>query len=76
MRITRIYFEFIQIYAINLAQDAPKCSTPGESVPAGDGCNTCTCMEDGTLGMCTIESCVEEPKPTEGILWLKEHKFL
>ena len=43
-----------------LAQDPPpKCTKPGETVPAGDGCNTCICMEDGTLGICTIEGCVE-----------------
>ena len=43
-----------------LVQDPPpKCTKPGETVPAGDGCNTCICMEDGTLGICTIEGCVE-----------------
>jgi len=39
----------------------PKCTKPGATVPAGDGCNTCICMEDGTLGTCTIEACVENP---------------
>ena len=42
-----------------LAQDASKCSNPSETVPAGDGCNTCFCNEDGTLVKCTIEACVE-----------------
>ena len=37
-----------------------KCSKPGESVPAGDGCNTCICNEDGTLGGCTLIACIIE----------------
>ena len=49
-----------------LVQDPPpKCTRPGETVPAGDGCNTCICMEDGTLGICTIEGCVENQMITE-----------
>ncbi len=28
----------------------------GESFPAGDGCNTCECMEDGSVG-CTLMAC-------------------
>ena len=46
------------------AQEDSKCSTPGESVPAGDGCNTCTCEEDGTLGKCTIELCINDSNTT------------
>ena len=30
--------------------------TPGSTVPAGDGCNTCTCQADGTLA-CTLIDC-------------------
>lgn len=30
--------------------------TPGDSVPAADGCNTCYCEEDGTLS-CTLIDC-------------------
>ena len=37
-----------------------KCTKPGESVPAGDGCNTCICNEDGTLGGCTLIGCIVE----------------
>ena len=37
-----------------------KCTKPGESVPAGDGCNTCICNEDGTLGGCTLIACIVE----------------
>ena len=37
-----------------------KCTKPGESVPAGDGCNTCICKEDGTLGGCTLVGCIAE----------------
>ncbi len=34
-----------------------------------DGCNTCTRVEDGTVGMCTLMACVyeegeEQPKPS------------
>lgn len=29
---------------------------PGESFPAGDGCNTCTCAEDGSVA-CTLIAC-------------------
>jgi len=28
----------------------------GQSFPAGDGCNTCTCMENGSVG-CTLMAC-------------------
>ena len=36
---------------------------PGDSFPAGDGCNTCHCMEDGQVG-CTLIGCREgEPGP-------------
>ena len=42
-----------------VAQDTSTCSKPGETVPAGDGCNTCFCNDDGTLVRCTIEACVD-----------------
>ena len=42
-----------------IAQDTSKCTKPGETVPAGDGCNTCFCNDDGTLVRCTIEACVD-----------------
>jgi hypothetical protein len=29
---------------------------PGDSFPAGDGCNTCTCIEDGSV-VCTLIAC-------------------
>jgi hypothetical protein len=29
---------------------------PGQSFPKGDGCNTCTCAADGTVG-CTKIQC-------------------
>jgi hypothetical protein len=35
----------------------PMC-TPGTTMPAGDGCNTCTCMADSTLS-CTMKQCNE-----------------
>lgn len=31
--------------------------TPGEAILAGDGCNTCTCGDDGRFGTCTLLSC-------------------
>jgi hypothetical protein len=31
--------------------------SPGDSFPAGDGCNTCTCGEDGAVG-CTEADCL------------------
>ncbi|AUX40746.1 uncharacterized protein SOCE26_021470 [Sorangium cellulosum] len=31
--------------------------SPGDSFPASDGCNTCTCTEDGTVA-CTLMECV------------------
>ena len=31
--------------------------TPGESRPAGDGCNSCTCGEDG-IESCTAAGCI------------------
>ena len=68
---------FLELLIEMLAQDASKCSNPGETVPAGDGCNTCFCNEDGTLVKCTIELCVEIPNITslEGrqfsIDWIK-----
>lgn len=33
----------------------------GESFPAPDGCNTCSCTEDGTVA-CTLIACID-PKP-------------
>jgi hypothetical protein len=39
---------------------APAC-TPGESVPAPDGCNTCTCT-DGAEWACTEKACTGESK--------------
>lgn len=30
----------------------------GDSFPANDGCNTCTCMRDGSVA-CTLMACVE-----------------
>ncbi len=32
---------------------------PGETRPAGDGCNTCSCTEEGQWA-CTLEFCVDE----------------
>jgi hypothetical protein len=34
----------------------PEECVPGETYPAGDGCNTCTCSMDGVL-MCTMKFC-------------------
>lgn len=41
--------------------------TEGETVPAPDGCNTCTCLADGSLA-CTKKACGGEPKGCGG--WL------
>ena len=30
----------------------------GATCPAGDGCNTCACLADGTLARCTLIGCV------------------
>ena len=43
-----------------------KCTTPGERVPAGDGCNSCVCNDDGTLGACTLKGCVSAILPLKG----------
>ena len=37
---------------------------PGDMVPAADGCNTCTCQDDGTLA-CTEIACDPDPDPGE-----------
>jgi hypothetical protein len=42
----------------------PEC-TPGETTPAGDGCNTCTCTSDGTLA-CTTKACACPAPATMG----------
>ena len=55
---------FLKLLIETVAQDSSACSKPGETVPAGDGCNTCFCNEDGTLVRCTIELCVDIPDTT------------
>ncbi len=40
--------------------EAPNC-TPGESTPAPDGCNTCSCAADGSWA-CTETACAGETK--------------
>ena len=44
------------------AVDEDKC-TPGQSFPASDGCNTCTCPDSGKKGEapCTAMGCGEDP---------------
>ena len=37
--------------------------TNGQTKPAGDGCNTCTCM-NGTWG-CTLMACVDSGPPVD-----------
>lgn len=39
---------------------------PGDTFPAPDGCNTCSCSEDGSVG-CTEMAC------EDGCIWLGEH---
>ena len=34
----------------------------GESFPASDGCNACTCSENGQIA-CTLMACIDEPPP-------------
>lgn len=45
----------------------------GESFPAGDGCNTCSCQEDGTVG-CTLIGCVDACE-WEGQVYLEGDTF-
>ncbi len=39
---------------------------PGDSVPAADGCNTCTCQDDGTLACTEIACDPDEPQCEPG----------
>lgn len=41
---------------------------PGDSFPATDGCNTCTCMEDGTVA-CTEMACLPDDCDPEAEWW-------
>lgn len=43
--------------------DPPGECEPGSTVPAPDGCNTCECNDDGTIGGCTEIAC--EPTDCE-----------
>jgi hypothetical protein len=46
-----------------LAVSGEACATMGATAPAADGCNTCSCAEDGWV--CTEEACLE-PECTAG----------
>lgn len=37
--------------------------TPGAAVPAGDGCNQCTCATDGSKWTCSDQVCESNPTP-------------
>jgi hypothetical protein len=39
---------------------------PGESFPASDGCNSCTCSSDGTAASCTEMACFDGCLDTDG----------
>ena len=53
-----LFYVTLNIILILLEIVDIRCSEPGKNVPSPyDSCNSCLCLDDGTVGLCTLALC-------------------